>query len=61
VFHGSGEGGRLVSPKSDEGGSPGDGEDFEQSLKEYLAVVNKDLATACERLGHYEAQLGGQN
>ena len=35
--------------------------DFDESLKDHLAAVNKDLATARERLAHYEAQLGRQN
>jgi len=56
-----GEGGRLVSPKSDEGGRPGEGEDFDESLKDYLASLNKDLAIARERLVHYEAQCARQN
>jgi hypothetical protein len=29
-------------------------------MKDHLATVNKDLATARERLAHYEAQLGQQ-
>jgi hypothetical protein len=36
-------------------------EDSNESLKDHLAAVNKDLATARERLTHYEAQLGRQN
>jgi hypothetical protein len=56
-----GEGGRLVSPKLVEGGRPGEGQDFDESLKDQLAAVNRDLATARERLVHYEAQLGRQN
>ena len=35
--------------------------DADQSLKDHLAAVNKDLATARERLAHYEAQVGRQN
>jgi hypothetical protein len=30
-------------------------------LKDHLAAVNKDLATARERIAYYEAQLGQQN
>ena len=36
-------------------------EDFDESLKDHLAAVNKDLATARERLDHYEAQCARQN
>jgi hypothetical protein len=36
-------------------------EDADESLKEHLASLNQDLATARERLAHYEAQLGKQN
>ena len=36
-------------------------EDSDESLKAHLASINKDLATARERLAHYEAQLGRQN
>ena len=36
-------------------------EDSDETLKDHLALVNKDLATAYERLAHYEAQLGKQN
>ena len=36
-------------------------EDRDESLKDHLAAVNKDLATARERLAHHEAQLGKQN
>jgi hypothetical protein len=36
-------------------------ENFDTSLKDHLATVNKDLATARERLTYYEAQLGRQN
>lgn len=35
--------------------------EMEEAQKKYLAVVNKDLATARERLVHYEAQLDTQN
>jgi len=35
--------------------------DFDESLKDHLAAVNKDLANARERLAHYEAQVGRQN
>ena len=35
-------------------------QDFDGSLKGYLASVNKDLATDRDRLAHY-AQFGGQN
>jgi len=33
----------------------------QETLKDHLAAVNKDLATARERLTHYEAQLGRRN
>jgi len=46
-----GEGGRR----------PGEGEDSDESLKDYLASLNKDLAIARERLVHYEAQCARQN
>jgi len=36
-------------------------EDADESQKEHLAAVNKDLAIARERLVHYEAQHGKQN
>lgn len=36
-------------------------EGFHESLKDHLASINKDLATARERLSHYEAQLTRQN
>ena len=36
-------------------------EAFDELLKDHLAAVNKDFATARERLAHYEAQLGKQN
>jgi len=36
-------------------------ENFDESLKDHLASVNNDLATARERLVHYESQLGRQN
>ena len=36
-------------------------EEFDESLKDHLEAVNKDLATARERLTHYETQLGMQN
>ena len=36
-------------------------EESDESLKEHLVAVNKDLATARERLGHYEEQMGQQN
>jgi len=36
-------------------------EDSDESLKDYLAVVNKGLAMARERLVYYEAQLSRQN
>lgn len=32
-----------------------------ESLKDHLPAVNKDLATARERLTHYKAQHGSQN
>src|SRR5437867_4249077 len=35
------EGGRLVSPKSDEGGRPGEGEDFDESLKHHLTTMKR--------------------
>src|SRR5437899_9615622 len=37
------------------------GKSFDESLKAHLAALNKDLATARERLAHYEAQVGKQN
>ena len=36
-------------------------EDSGKSLNAHLAAVKKDLATARERLAHYEAQVGRQN
>ena len=36
-------------------------EDADESMKDHLAAVNKDLAIARERLVNYEAQLGKQN
>ena len=36
-------------------------EDFDETLKDHLAAVNKDLAIARERLVHYEAQRARQN
>jgi len=36
-------------------------EDADESLKNHLAAVNKDLATARDRLTYYEAQFGKQN
>jgi hypothetical protein len=33
----------------------------EEALNKHLAAINKVLATARERLAHYEAQLGAQN
>jgi hypothetical protein len=36
-------------------------EDSDESLKDHLNAVNKDLAIARERLIHHEAQLGRQN
>ena len=36
-------------------------EDFDESLKDHLTAVNKDRATARERLAHCEAQVGRQN
>ena len=36
-------------------------ESSDESLNDHLATVNKDLATARERLTHYEAQSGKQN
>ena len=36
-------------------------EDSDESPKDHLAAVNKDLTTARERLAHYEAQIGRQN
>lgn len=38
-----------------------DTEVFDATLKNHLAAVNQDLATACERLSHYDAQVGMQN
>ena len=35
--------------------------DFDETLNDHLAAVNKDLAIARERLTHYETQLGKQN
>ena len=35
-------------------------EDLSESLKDHLAAVNKDLATARERLAYYEAQVARQ-
>jgi len=37
------------------------GEDSDATPKDHLAGVNKDLATARERLVHYEAHLGRLN
>ena len=37
------------------------GEDFDAALKANLVNISKDLATARERLIHYETQLGRQN
>jgi len=37
------------------------GTDFDETLKDHLAAVNKDLATARQYLAHYEAQVGRQN
>jgi len=34
---------------------------FEATPKDHLDTLNKDLATARERLVHYEAQLGKHN
>jgi len=36
-------------------------EDADESLKDHLAAVNKDLAIARERLAYYEIQLGEKN
>jgi len=35
--------------------------DADESLKEHQASINQDLATARDRLAHYEAQHGQQN
>ena len=35
--------------------------DFDETLKDHLAAVNRDLTTARERLAHYDVQLGTQN
>lgn len=34
---------------------------FAAELDKHLVLVNKDIATARERLAHYESQLGKQN
>ena len=35
--------------------------DFDETLNDHLAAVNKDLATARQYLAHYKAQHGRQN
>ncbi len=36
-------------------------EDSEGTLNCHLAEINRDIATARERLAHYESQIGRQN
>jgi len=38
----------------------GSGSVCQTTVKDHLASINKELATARERLAHYEAQLGRQ-
>jgi hypothetical protein len=36
-------------------------QDLDEPLKDHLGLVNKDLATARERLAHYDTQVGRQS
>ncbi len=36
-------------------------EDFDESLKDYLASINEDLAIAHARLAKYEVQVNAQD
>jgi hypothetical protein len=53
----------IAPHPSDGGGWPkaGEGQNFDETLKAHFATINIDLATARERLSHYEAQVGRQN